>query len=249
MKLHVLTNKSEIRKDQLSDKIVIVLDILVATSSIVTSLANGCIHVVPVRNYQQALALKAQPEFFNYKFSGELNADTLDGFIQPTPIALLQSGMNGQKLVYCTTNGTVALNECQSAKDVYVGSLLNAQAIVDHLKITKRTESILIVCSGSNDQFNMEDFYGAGFFVQSFINTFGSTFFDLSDSAQASKIFHGSHSELEILNLSKVGKLLNDRNWTEEVIFSSQKNIYPIVPKLTSQGYVELITSGANLEA
>jgi hypothetical protein len=43
-----------------------------------------------------------------------------------------------------------------------------------------------------------------------------------------------------MLNLSRVGKLLNDRAWDQEVNFAAQKNIYPVVPKLTNQGYVEL---------
>jgi 2-phosphosulfolactate phosphatase len=239
-KLHVLTNKSELKKERLDNKIVIVLDILIATTSIVTALANGCRRVVPVRNYDEALSFQSKPEFIGYKFSGELNADTLTGFIQPTPIALLQSGMDGEHLVYCTTNGTVALTDCKNAKEVYVGSLLNTQAIIDHLKTDHSNHSILVVCSGSNDQFNIEDFYGAGFFVQSLLDSYPNDTFELSDSAHAAKLFHSSGSSLELLNLSRVGKLLNDREWDEEVKFAAQKNIYPIVPKLTDQGYVEL---------
>jgi 2-phosphosulfolactate phosphatase len=240
IKLHVLTNKAELKKEQLDNKIVIVLDILIATTSIVTALANGCLRVVPVRNYLEALSYKDIPEYSGYKFSGELNADTLAGFIQPTPLALLESGMSGQNLVYCTTNGTVALTDCKSAKEVYVGSLLNTQAIIDRMKLDDSENSILVVCSGSSDQFNIEDFYGAGFFVQSIVDSYPSNTFDLSDSAQASKIFHAGGSALELLNLSRVGKLLNDRAWNQEVEFAAQKNIYPVVPKLTTQGYVEL---------
>ena len=240
IKLHVLTNKAELKKEQLENKIVIVLDILIATTSIVTALANGCHRVVTVRNYHEALSYKYNPEFLGYKFSGELNADTLSGFIQPTPIALLESGMTDQNLVYCTTNGTVALSDCKEAKEVYVGSLLNTQAIIDRMKLNNSERSILIVCSGSSDQFNIEDFYGAGFFVQSLIDSYPANSFDLSDSSHAARIFHASGTALELLNLSRVGQLLNDRAWDQEVKFAAQKNIYPVVPKLSSQGYVEL---------
>ncbi len=240
-KLHVLTNKSELKKEQLHDKIVIVLDILIATTSIVTAMANGCKHIVPVRNYDEALSLQKDARYQGYKFSGELNADTLSGFIQPTPVALLKSGMENCSLVYCTTNGTVALNDSKVAKKTYVGSLLNAQAIVLHVMKNWQKETILIVCSGSNDQFNIEDFYGAGYFVESFIHHHSGQYLELSDSAKAAQLFHASGTAIELLNTSRVGKILNDRNWSEELVFAAQKNIYPVVPYLTAEGRIELV--------
>ncbi|BDW11124.1 putative 2-phosphosulfolactate phosphatase [Polynucleobacter sp. SHI8] len=240
-KLHVLTNKSELKKEQLHDKIVIVLDILIATTSIVTAMANGCGQIIPVRNYEQALTLKNNPSYQSYKFSGELNADTLFGFIQPTPIALLRSGMENCHLVYCTTNGTVALNDCKTAKKTLVGCLLNAQSIVQHVMNDWQEETILIVCSGSNDQFNIEDFYGAGYFVETFLNHHRGIDLELSDSAKAAQLFHGSGSAIDLLNTSRVGKMLNDRSWSEELVFAAQKDIYPVVPYLTPEGKVELI--------
>ena len=98
-KIHVLTNKSEIKKEKLEDKLVIVLDILIATSSIVTALANGFKYIVPVRNYDEALEFQSKNSSVIFKYSGELNADTLPGFIQPTPLALLKSGMEDTQMV------------------------------------------------------------------------------------------------------------------------------------------------------
>ena len=239
MKLHVLTSKAELKKEQLADKVVIVLDILIATTSIVTALANGCKKIVPVRNYEQALEYQRNPAYTDYKFSGELNADTLSGFLHPTPLALIEAGMQDAHMVYCTTNGTVALNDCKNAKKTYVGSLLNANAIVEYIQGNYQNENIIIVCSGSNDQFNIEDFYGAGYFVEKLLNSFPEA--ELSDSAKAAQIFHSSGSSIEHLNQSRVGKLLNDRNWHDEVLFASQKDLYTVVPHLTNLGTIELI--------
>jgi 2-phosphosulfolactate phosphatase len=204
-------------------------------------MANGCKQIIPVRNYDEALSLQKNPHYQSYKFSGELNADTLSGFIQPTPIALLKSGMDNCDLVYCTTNGTVALNDCKTAKKTLVGSLLNAQAIVHHVMNHWQNETILIVCSGSNDQFNIEDFYGAGYFVETFISHQHGQELELSDSARAAQVFHDSGSAIDLLSISRVGKMLNDRNWSEELVFAAQKDIYPVVPYLTFEGRVELI--------
>jgi 2-phosphosulfolactate phosphatase len=238
-KLHVLTNKSELKKENLQDKVVIVLDILIATTSIVTALANGCKHIIPVRNFEEAKTLQNDPLYAEYKFSGELNADTLTGFIQPTPIALLESGMDDAMLVYCTTNGTVALKDCMSAKSTYVGSLLNTQAIIQHI-LNNHQDNMLVVCSGSNDQFNIEDFYGAGYFVDSFLKSYPPNTLQLSDSAKAAQMFHASGGTLDILNTSRVGQLLNERAWQQEVVFAAQKDIYHVIPYLTPQGTIEL---------
>ena len=238
-KIHVLTNKSEINKEKLEDKLVIVLDILIATSSIVTALANGCKYIVPVRNYDEAIEFQSKNNSAKFKYSGELNADTLPGFIQPTPLALLKSGMEDAQLVYCTTNGTVALNDCKNAKKTYVGCLLNTNAIAQYIHTHYQNENIIIVCSGSNDHFNIEDFYGAGYFVEKLLNIFPDA--ELSDSAKAAQIFHSSGSSIELLNKSRVGKLLNDRNWHDEVLFASQKDLYTVVPHLTNLGTIELI--------
>jgi 2-phosphosulfolactate phosphatase len=239
-KLHVLTNKAEIKKEKINDKIVIVLDILIATSSIVTALANGCKTIIPVRNYEEALELQKQLQKDGYKFSGELNADTLPGFIQPTPIALLKAGMEQTQLVYCTTNGTVALKDCKEAKRTFVGSLLNAKAIIAHIHEHYPQDNVLIVCAGSNDQFNIEDFYGAGYFVDEMLKTYSHL--ELSDSAIAAKIFHSSGTTIDTLNQARVGKLLIDRHWDDELRFCCQKDIYPIVPYLTTEGTLELLT-------
>jgi 2-phosphosulfolactate phosphatase len=240
MKLHVLTNKSELKSQSLHNQVVVVLDILIATSSIVTVLANGCNQVVPVKDYAEALNLKSQPEFASFKFSGEHNTNTLQDFIQPTPIELLKDGMDGHSLVFCTTNGTVALQNSQSAKAVYVGSLLNAQAIVNHILLKHSNDEVLVVCSGSNDEFNIEDFYGAGFFVQSFIEGSSADTLDLSDCALAAKIFHSSASAIDLLSQSRVGKLLIERKWDQELAFCAQKNIYTIIPQLNPDGRIRL---------
>lgn len=240
-KLHVLTNKSELKTEHLHDKIVIVLDILIATTSIVTALANGCRHIVPVRNFSEAQLLSQQAAFKNYLLSGELNADTLTGFIQPTPLALLAAGMHNEGLIYCTTNGTVAIKDCQTAKKIFVGSLLNTQALVQYLYQHHAQDTILIVCSGSHDQFNVEDFYGAGYFVESFVQFFPNNSLQLSDSAKAAQVFHRGGTALELLNLSRVGQLLNARSWDDEVRFAAQKDIYPVIPAVMENGWIELL--------
>lgn len=238
MKIHVLLNKAEINPALLKNKVVIVLDILFATSSIVTALANGCRSIVPVRDVSQALKFKENTPDPSYLYSGELNADTLDGFIQPTPMALLNAKLQDQHLVYCTTNGTVALNDCIGADKIYVGSLLNTQAVVDKILLSHPHQTILIVCAGSNNRFNLEDFYGAGAFVSSFSQAHNSADRHFTDTAIAAQCVFDSGSALEILSNSRVGKMMIDRSWDHETAFVTHHNRYNIIPVMQKDGTI-----------
>ena len=98
--------------------------------------------------------------------AGELYADTIEGFAPPTPIALSQNLSHGfDQLIYSTTNGTVAIKNSINAKKIYVGSLLNAKATIDDLINNYNEETILIICSGSIGRPNLEDTFGAGYFI------------------------------------------------------------------------------------
>jgi 2-phosphosulfolactate phosphatase len=101
---------------------------------------------------------------------------------------------------------------------------------------------MLIVCSGSNDQFNIEDFYGAGYFVELFLKSCPPNTLQLSDSAKAAQMFYASGETLDILNTSRVGQLLNERAWQQEIVFAAQKDVYHVIPYLTPQGTIELAT-------
>lgn len=154
-KIHVLLKKEELDSERLEAKIVVVLDILFATSSIVTALAHGAAEVIPTLDGASALDEAQRHEEGSYVLSGELNAETLAGFVHPTPLALLRQDVAGRTLIYSTTNGTVALNKSRGAPHIYAAALLNGEAVVRHVAETQGESTVLIVCSGSADNFNL----------------------------------------------------------------------------------------------
>ena len=78
-KLHVLLKKEELDAQRLPDKAVVVLDILFATTSIVTALAHGASEVIPTLDRDAALSEAARRPAGSYVLAGELNAVTLTG--------------------------------------------------------------------------------------------------------------------------------------------------------------------------
>jgi 2-phosphosulfolactate phosphatase len=229
-KIHVLLKKEELDAQRLEGKVVVVLDILFATSSIVTALANGATEVIPTLDGHAAQEAAMKFPAGSYVLSGELNADTLDGFVHPTPQALLAEGIAGRRLIYCTTNGTVALAKSKDAAHVYAAALLNGRAVVEHIIAHHPDSTLLIVCSGSADNFNLEDFYGAGYLVSLFRHR--TTNAEFSDAALAAELLHDHCDGLDALRSARVGRMMLARRLDAEVAFAAQESCYNVVPLL-----------------
>ncbi len=229
-KVHVLLKKEELDAQRLEGKVVVVLDILFATSSIVTALAHGASEVIAAADGAGALAAAARYPEGSYVLSGELNADTLPGFVHPTPQALLREGLAGRRLIYSTTNGTVALAKSAAAAHVYAAALLNGGAVVDRIARDHGDSTILIVCSGSADNFNLEDFYGAGYLVALFRRVLPAA--EYSDAALAAELLHDHCDGLDALRRARVGRMMLARRLDDEVAFAAQESIFDIVPLL-----------------
>ncbi|HZY05053.1 MAG TPA: 2-phosphosulfolactate phosphatase [Anaeromyxobacteraceae bacterium] len=230
-KVHVLLKKEELDAQRLPGKVVVVLDVLFATSSIATALAHGATEVVPTLDGEAALAEARRRPEGSYLLSGELNASTLPGFAHPTPLALLGEHLAGRALIYSTTNGTVAVAKAGRADHVYAGALLNGEAIVDHIERVHPADTVLLVCAGSADNFNLEDFYGAGYLV-SLLARRGAAH-DLSDAASAARLLHDRADALECLSQSRVGRMMLDRGLGRELEFAAQKSRFDVVPGLS----------------
>ncbi len=229
-KIHVLLKKEELDGQRLPGKVVIVLDVLFATSSIVAALAHGAAEVLPALNGDAALAAAAGRAPGSYVLSGELNAVTLTGFSHPTPMALLEESLAGKTLIYSTTNGTVAVGKAREADHVYAAALLNGDAMVSHIERAHPADTVLIVCSGSADNFNLEDFYGAGYLVSLFARR--PEAHEFTDAAMAARLLHDHCQAVECLALSRVGRMMLQRGLMHEVKFAAQKSRFDVVARL-----------------
>lgn len=229
MKLHVLVTKEELDRERLAGKVVVVLDVLFATSSIVTALAHGAREVLPMLDGAAALAEARLRPAGSYVLAGELDATTLEGFRDPMPLALLREDLAGKALVYSTTNGTVALAKAKDAARAYAAALLDGEAVADALVREAGDATVLLVCAGSAGRFNLEDFYGAGYLV-SLLAARGAH--ELSDAALAARLLHDGRDAFECLASSRVGRLMRSRGLEDEVRFAARKSVFDVVPRL-----------------
>jgi 2-phosphosulfolactate phosphatase len=208
-----------------------VLDILFATTTMVTALAHGATEIVPVLDEAAARAFAKDLAPDSFVVAGELYAETLRGFAHPAPLSLLEHGVAGKTVVYSTTNGTVAMTQAAAAARVYCGALLNARAIVERIVQQHANQTVLIVCSGSGNNFNFEDFYGAGYFVDRFAEQLGSAA-DFSDAAKAARMVYRNTQAPGALLDCRVGRMMVAKGLAREVEFACRQDAFPVVPVL-----------------
>ena len=232
-KVHVLFSKEDLDHQRLEGKVAVVLDVLFATSTIINAFAAGASEVIPTLDEAGANAEAQKHPEGSYVLAGELYAITLPGFAPPTPLALTEHGLAGRKVIYSTTNGTVALKQSARADHVYAGALINAKAVVRQLLDKHAGKTVLIVCSGSMGSPNLEDMYGAGYFVELLSAELASDSDTFSDASLAARALFRSEPSEQALLKSRVGRMMIERGLEHEVKFAAQLGVLDVVPELT----------------
>ena len=174
---------------ELRGKVAVIVDILRASSTIVTALGEGVTHVFPVASLEECTAYGQQHD--------TLTAAERDGLAAPgfdlgnSPFGFLDATrpVRGRSLAISTTNGTAALRRSLAAEAVVVGSFLNLAAVTEFARRQQR--DVLVVCAGWKGQFCLED------------TVFGGA---LAERLSADFDVRGSDSTLAALHLWEQGK-------------------------------------------
>jgi 2-phosphosulfolactate phosphatase len=144
-----------------SNSIVVVIDILRASSAICTAFANGAAAIIPVADVHEAK---------EYKSRGYLVAAERDGFVLDfADFGNSPFNFTKEKVVYSTTNGTGIINIASTAYMTVVGSFLNIGAITQWL--IKQDRNVLLFCAGWKNRFNIEDTVCAGAMAERLISS------------------------------------------------------------------------------
>lgn len=220
----------------------VVFDVLRATSTMVSALANGAAGVIPVAEIHEALALrKNHPSLLlagernGLRISAELSGGVAFD-LGNSPREFTRERVSGRTIATTTTNGTRALRACLGARIVLLGSFLNLAATAARLH---SEQDILLVCSGTFDQLAYEDVLGAGALCDLVCD--GGTAGRLSDSARISlEIYRLARANLETaLATARNGRrLLEQPELREDVAFCAQRDLFPLVVALGRDGVV-----------
>jgi 2-phosphosulfolactate phosphatase len=231
-KIHLLLKKEEINEQKLREgsKIAVVLDILLATTSIASALKDGAANVIPAESCETAKARFDSGDSGGMLLAGESNARPVAGFVYPSP-KILREQVGGKTLILATTNGTVALAKAEAAKKVYASSLLNNFAVAEAISEEDGDPTIVIICAGNSGEFSLEDFYGAGHLIDC-LQKAGRESYELTDAALAAMLFFQTKRDdaEEVLGNSYVGGLLARHGLSDELSFAAGLDSIHIVP-------------------
>jgi 2-phosphosulfolactate phosphatase len=174
--LHITLTARDIRQEELRGKIAVVIDVLRATSVMVTALANGARWVKTVATVEEALQMKSP----SVLLGGERHALPIEGFdFSNSPLEYTAERVGNAGIVLTTTNGTQALSKCGAAGEVVIGAFINRRAITDYL--AKQDLPVELICAGTNGEFSLDDFLCAGLICSTLIKSAG---FEPDDLAQ-----------------------------------------------------------------
>ncbi|WP_027416126.1 2-phosphosulfolactate phosphatase [Aneurinibacillus terranovensis] len=238
-KIHVLTQKEEIDSNKITHCTVVIIDVLLATSTIAVCLHHGAKEVIPVFDEEEAFKVARSLPGDSYVLAGEKGGHTIEGFLNPDPISLLELNLTDKTLILCTTNGTVGIRKSMMAKTVYSSSFLNGSTVAKQIQKNRDDSSVLIVCAGSDNRFSMEDFLGAGYLISELLKENEQTW-ALSDSAEAAYQLYKYRVPYlqQDLQKSSTGILLTKLGYKEAIPYVAQSGLLPVVPCLVENNLV-----------
>lgn len=218
-------------------ELVVVIDVLRATSAICTALHHGVERIRPVATVEEARKWQAE----GYIAAAERNGEIVDGFdLGNSPIAYIERAeeLKGQTVVLTTTNGTKAIDYARSKQTVIIGALNNLQALSDYL--IQREEDVLILGSGWKDKFNLEDTICGGAIADALIES--GRFKADEDSTVAGKFIYRSARDnmFAFLKASSHRRRLRRLNLNADVKYCLTPNNLTTIPVLENGFLVKL---------
>ncbi len=218
---------------QVENKVVVIVDILRATSSMVVGLANGVTSIVPVATTDECLSLRSK----GYVVAAERNGSMVEGFdIGNSPFSFMENAVKGRTIAMTTTNGTLALSKSKAAIEIIIGSFLNISSVITFLR--NQPNDVLIVCAGWKGHANLEDTLFAGAVVEGLKNEFENG----QDSALiAQTIYNVAKNDMfAYLSASSHFKRLERLGVVKDIKYCLTPDMFQIVPILRG---VELVVA------
>ncbi len=221
---------SPLNTNFLSDRVVVVIDVLRATSVMVHALSEGALDVIPVATVEEAFQrLKSFPSGAAL-LGGERGSRRIEGFdLGNSPREYMADRVKGKRLILTTTNGTKAFHSVSSGEEIMAGTFFNMGAIAE--KCFDLDRDLLIFLSGDKGNFSLEDTVCGGMLVDRVIHR-GRKPVSLTDASHTARILYQRFKDnlLEAFRLSHHGRELIDLGLEEDLSYCAQTDTTDIVP-------------------
>ncbi len=231
MKIDVYAAYNHILDKDIKDKVIIVLDTLRATTSIITAMKNGCKEIIPVDDINDALEV-SKTMGSHTLLAGERDSSIIPGFdMGNSPLEFMPDKVKGKSIVMTTTNGTEAMLKASSARVVFIGALINGEAVA-HEAIKQRRD-LKLLCAGNDRKLALEDILTAGAIIDE-ISAKSNAKLELDDLATISLNLYRQHrwDLVGALRGSAHYEALVSKGFERDVEYCCNMNIMDVVPTL-----------------
>lgn len=227
--LEVYPTAQSVFEEAVRGKVVVMIDVLRASSTITTALGNGAKGVIPAADMETATKIAQNLDASNYLLSGEKNGIKIESFnLGNSPVEHTAERVRNKTIILNTTNGTKAVNRSAAAKSIFIGSFLNLSAVVDHLE--QITDQAVLVCAGWRGHLSFEDLLCAGNIIYEL--TSGQLPEDARDGVKtALGLFEKFGDDIPAaIRTSDYARRLHEIVSADDIAFCSQRNKTQVLP-------------------
>ena len=232
MRIDVLFGVQHLTPPEVQGRVVAVIDVLRASTTIAVALANGARAVIPFESSEDAIMRSKQMERGAFRLAGERRMLKMEGFdLGNSPREHTAESVEGKTVLLTTTNGTKALLSVQGARDVVVASYVNLTGVTTMLRAALRGGAdITLVCAGQDRQFALEDAACAGRYVHNVSRRM--TDLDMNDAALAASLIDRKYGDnlLRLFNTAAHGRALAAAGFEEDLAACAAVDSFPVIP-------------------
>jgi 2-phosphosulfolactate phosphatase len=233
MRVDVVFLPSELKPGHIEGRVLVVLDVLRATTTIAAALEAGVqeVFVYPdIESVRQAKKLMP-----GALACGEQNCLKPEGFDLGNSPEAFGEQHRGRNLLMCTTNGTKAILAARGAVRIFTGAIVNGRAVGQ--KLLEVGKDVTLLCAGTNGEPAMEDVLGAGMII----HFLGEV--EVSDSAlMARQLFRTSRDDLvRQLRSTAGGQNIIRAKLEKDIDFAARMNIFTAVGEVKDGDPIRIV--------
>ena len=222
---------SPVQSDELffTGKTTVVIDVLRASSTIITALENGAKEVIPVGTIEFAVKVSGGMFGGQTLLGGERNTKKIEGFaLGNSPAEYSKEIVSGKTIIFYSTNGSRAIVKAKYSDNLFICSFFNIEALANHL--LSLNEDVLVLCSGNNNFFSLEDSVCAGRLIQEIKNKDSKV--NLTDSSNAALAMFKTFGKdiKKMLRETEHGRLLINNGYESDLEFCAKLNGSNVIP-------------------
>ena len=241
-KLRVLMTRQEIVPARLAGATAVVVDVFLATTTLLTILENGARRVFPVASLEEAEDAREKLGASGVLRGGEQDAESVEGYDHgPFPDEYPPEVVANKDIIFVTTNGTRAIADAAPAQRVFLGCLRNAPAVARYLD---GSDSVYLICAGAGGRFNIEDFLGAA----TILSCMDPKGWRLNDGAWMALDFMNRYRgrELEALKQGRAGRWFFEHDRVDAFEFVGDIGASDLVPEVRAGQLVSTPPKGGS---